>query len=455
MLKYLLTITVFCFSVQAGLPEALNAFEHQRYKDAFDEFTYLDQEGNNIATYYLGKMYEEGLGVPVSKDNASNLYLKSYGSGNPKAAAALGRMMLRGDGIKQDIPQALNILKDAARAGDGEALFQLGEVYAEGKEVPKNYTYATGFYKMGALQGNAKAQYKLGSFYLFGRGVPQDYALALRWLTRSANQGYVQAQIDLADILENNVFIKNIVNAYVWNAILAAYNTDKIGEDAAIRRDALAKQMNDIKYLEIAQKTAREWKPLSEKETVPEAELMEPNPIIPDFNDETTMAELERQENVILSDGAEFGVSSEELEDTLANKRMLDLEVKMEKLPKAKQADGFLYLARIFENRVQDSQKAVYWYEKSAELGNSEAQFKLAQMYCKGEVVPLDLKQCYMWLLVCEKNADYSLKSIITATQEQVRSQLTPAQVNEATELSSTKRYKKEKGVGGLFEKRT
>jgi len=45
----------------------------------------------------------------------------------------------------------------------------------------------------------------------------------------------------------------------------------------------------------------------------------------------------------------------------------------------------------------KDSKQAVSWYTKAANLGNPNAQLNLGRMYGKGDGVPQDIKQAYIW----------------------------------------------------------
>jgi len=45
-----------------------------------------------------------------------------------------------------------------------------------------------------------------------------------------------------------------------------------------------------------------------------------------------------------------------------------------------------------------DLQKAAYWYQKSADLGNVNAQFNLGDMYFYGDGVGKNLEQSVLWM---------------------------------------------------------
>ena len=50
------------------------------------------------------------------------------------------------------------------------------------------------------------------------------------------------------------------------------------------------------------------------------------------------------------------------------------------------------------EGTETDKAKALYWYEKAAEQGDAEAQYKCGRMYCMGEGTAEDRAKARMWL---------------------------------------------------------
>ena len=195
-------IGVVCMALPAfaGLSEALTAYGIKKYDQAFAEFTYLAEEGDATASYYLGKMYAQGQGVEKNEEKAVEYYQKAESAYNIDAAYELAQILLSEADNKEDerFISGLKYLKRAAYTGQADALYQLGELYEQGVLVTKDYKSAFGFYLMGALKGNMKAQYRVSRLYFSGQGVPQDFENGLKWLSRSARQGYVLAQMDLA-----------------------------------------------------------------------------------------------------------------------------------------------------------------------------------------------------------------------------------------------------------------
>ncbi|MFZ2168120.1 MAG: tetratricopeptide repeat protein, partial [Methylococcaceae bacterium] len=80
----------------------------------------------------------------------------------------------------------------------------------------------------------------------------------------------------------------------------------------------------------------------------------------------------------------------------------------------------------------QDYNQAVAWYRKAAEQGHAKAQFNLGVMYKKGQGVPQDYAQAYMWLnLAAAKGLENAVK-----TRDNLVKKLTPSQIEEGQRLA-------------------
>ncbi len=436
----------------ASLEDGVKAFEQKKYDKAFEEFSYLADENNNIAAYHLGLMYENGLGVEKSMSTAAEYYLKAYNAGNTTAASKLGRMLIEGKDIEKNVDDGLSLLKTAGRAGDKEALFTLGELYNSGEFLDKDFVVSSAYFKLSALQGYAPAQHQLGLLYLFGRGIPQDYSLALRWIARAASQGYVPAQKDLAELLSSNSRMLNIVEAYAWYSIMAAYNTDETGAWAADRRDSLAGQIKDTKNLVIAQQLARSWTPTPAANTVPEDERMAALPVIPGFNDADTLRTLKEQNIAVLADGSDYGILADDVEQALINKDTSALEKTVTDFGNSGRPDAFTYWGKIVEHRLQDQAGALKWYTQAAENGDAEGAFYVARAYCEGKIVEPNPIECYKWLSISQARAKDPLLTQVTETLTIVNSQIAPEDKAEAQKQAAAFKPENERKQKSTFK---
>ncbi|MDD3669518.1 MAG: tetratricopeptide repeat protein [Alphaproteobacteria bacterium] len=419
---------LFPYAAWAGLADAVRSFNMGRYAAARDEFTYLASEGDSTAALYLGRMYLEGLGVPKNMDRGLRYWMAADKLYDSAASYQLGRFYLTAPDVRyKSASKGLEYLKKAAHAGNVEALYMLGDAYLDGTEVEKNLNYAFGFYLMAALKGEKKAQYQIGRLYYAGRGVPQDYESALKWLGRSANQGYVLAQQELANIRLNNKKIVNPLDAYAWFSILAAYNSDEVGTQAAGMRDMILAKLSPNKELLEKQRQVREWRPVAPEDSVPPAEVSATSiPVIPGFNDAVTMQRAVEDGRLLLTDGATYGVTNEIIQRALASKSTADLEMLINKAAEGGYKTAYAYYGDLLASRFGRTAEAAAWYQKGAAAGDVYAQYQLARAYCEGQGVDAGVAHCYGWLLVADKTAPPQLKMPIQNAIATVVSLATP-----------------------------
>jgi uncharacterized protein len=138
-LAAMLCVAGSCLAAQ-DFDKGLAAAQSGDYQTALAEWLPLAEQGNAVAQFNLGVMYDDGEGVP------------------------------------QNDAEAVKWYKLAAEQGDADAQYNLGVMYDDGEGVPQNDAEAVKWYKLAADQGNAKAQSNLGVMYANGEGVPQNDA---------------------------------------------------------------------------------------------------------------------------------------------------------------------------------------------------------------------------------------------------------------------------------------
>lgn len=170
--------------------EALhNPDTHAEYPSV-ERLERLWRDGHPFAAHRLGKLYRDGIEVPVDLSKAEQWFRISAEAGNDLSAYALGKLLLE----QNRVQEALGWLDRAAAHGNSYAMYQLGKLCLAGDVVEKDTDSALQYFTAAAELGNPYAQYALGKLYLQGREVPRDTETALRWLERSAAQGNVYAQ---------------------------------------------------------------------------------------------------------------------------------------------------------------------------------------------------------------------------------------------------------------------
>jgi TPR repeat protein len=158
--------------------------------------------GYSAAEVSIGKMYRDGLGVPVDDAEALRWYRLGAAQNDSWAWVSLGIMARDGRGVPQDYAQALDWFQRAAKTGNDWAFTNIGRMYVAGLGVPQDFDRAVAWFRRAAEMGDLLAQITLGRMYRDGEGVSQDYGRAVRWYRAAAGQGFAHAQARLGRLYE-------------------------------------------------------------------------------------------------------------------------------------------------------------------------------------------------------------------------------------------------------------
>ncbi len=199
-------------ALQAGYAPAawvccLYESDEQRKNDLLNQWAEknraLAQEGDCVAQYTLGYMYQNGQGVEQSNETAVEWYRKAADQGYAAAQTNLGYMYKNGHGVEQSYETAVEWYRKAADQGYANAQNKLGDMYYFGHGVEQSYETAVEWYRKAADQGYADAQTNLGIMYQYGHGVEQSYETAVEWYRKAADQGNADAQYSLGYMYDN------------------------------------------------------------------------------------------------------------------------------------------------------------------------------------------------------------------------------------------------------------
>lgn len=137
------------------------AYLAENYAVALKELRPLADKGNASAQFYLGAMYELGLGVTEDNDKAIALYRKSADGGVVPALSALARSYYR-TGDQPSVDKAFELYLEAAGKGDGSALEFLGRAVAFGgapsRGLPQSNYLGYKYLWMAVLRGDEDAR---------------------------------------------------------------------------------------------------------------------------------------------------------------------------------------------------------------------------------------------------------------------------------------------------------
>ncbi len=185
----------------SGSDPAYEAFDQGRYLTALTLAKASAENGEPQGATLMGRIYQEGLGVPRDDVQAAQWYRKGVELGDLNAMFAFGVMLAEGGAIKKDIAGAAKMFEQAAMKGHVTANYNLGLLFLSGDGKPENPRRASAHLRYAAEHGLPNAQYDLATLYSTGNGVDADAVEAANWFRRAAEAGLPEAQLDFGVVL--------------------------------------------------------------------------------------------------------------------------------------------------------------------------------------------------------------------------------------------------------------
>lgn len=253
----------FCFSlvaftsgVFADTEAGLSALSAGDVATAAAEFEQSYAAGDGDGAFYLGRLFEFGLGTDVDMNRAASLYAAAAEKGSVDAMNRLGLMYLEGTTLLRDYAQAAEYFCAAAELGDANGQLNCALMLREGKGVEMDAARALELLEASAVQDVVAAQNILGQILMEGDGVDPDPARALELFSATANVGNAMGLYELARAFADPLREDgaDLVQAYSY-ANLAAVRGHV---SAAELRDALEAEMSPADVT-AAQALSQSW----------------------------------------------------------------------------------------------------------------------------------------------------------------------------------------------------
>lgn len=168
-----------------------------------------------------------------------NKYRAAARKGDARAQFYIGMIYEDGIGRKPDPVKAFEWYIKSADAGYPPAQFKTGLFYETGRGRVKDLSKAAIYYSMAAEGGQAEASYNLALMYDSGRGVARDREKSLQLLEQAAQAGLVPAMTRLGAMLPELGGEKAVPEAWAW----LRRAEDKGDRTAAAIRAGLEKRM--------------------------------------------------------------------------------------------------------------------------------------------------------------------------------------------------------------------
>lgn len=210
----------------ASIQSVEAAIAGKDYAKALEELKPLVKEGNADATNLMGKLYENGWGVPADVEQAKTYYNRGARTGHIDSVNSLRALK------NKDYKIELDNLLPQAEAGNANAQNRVGEMLEFGYGAPRNPSKAFDLYQQAADQGLVAAQHNLGRSYNFGTGTEQNFVKAEKWYLQAAKQGYTNSMFFLGTLYSNGYgqdkSHHSDIIAYAW-----MHNAAQLGDGTA------------------------------------------------------------------------------------------------------------------------------------------------------------------------------------------------------------------------------
>jgi uncharacterized protein len=287
--------------------------------------------------------------------------------GDVTAQFYLGDMYFNGNGVAKDQSEALKWIKKASDLKYAKAQMYLGWLYENGTGVPQDYAAAAKYYRLAAEQGNGRAQNNLGHFYQAGLGVPQDSAEAVKWYRQAAEQGDELGQSNLGWMYGHGVGVQRDYElAEKWMRLAAEQGNARLQfYYAEMLTDEFDKNGHQIANFAVA----AEWYRKAADQGYAKAQYE-----LAQLYNYGKLGDDQRPNCIpwYLKAAAQGSVEAQ-----------------------AKVGELSVYYPNSELLKNVDTAGAL---RQSAESGNLNAQFQLAQRYQKGDGVPRDLTEASKWM---------------------------------------------------------
>ena len=255
----LVVFGVMTLPAMADVSKGLELLEAGDVSAAATEFqTAFDENGDGDGAFYLGRLFEFGVGVEADLVRAANLYAAAAAANRPSelAKVRLGDFYVDGTVLLRDYSEAAKLYCEAAESGIVEAQVNCGLVHQTGQGVDKDLEKALVNFERAAEQGSVVAINLAASAYLNGVGTLIDREKARMLFEQGAELGNGLSFYELARLwaFPANPDDADDVQAYVYANLAAVRQV----EDAVALRDELEARMSASDIL-VGQAKARAW----------------------------------------------------------------------------------------------------------------------------------------------------------------------------------------------------
>lgn len=191
--------------------ETLSA-QHIDYSQVFKKLLNQAALGDSLAQFDVAQLYQQGIGVTQSTENALKFYVLAAAQNDLPAEYHLGLIYLQGLGVEPDYKIGMEWLTDAAFKGNCYAQYALAQIYEYGYQdkngktvIPEDPEQSLAMYQLAAANHYGLAEYALAEIMV--RSASRDMSVTglelrnkqiKRLYQGAVNYGVAQAKLPLA-----------------------------------------------------------------------------------------------------------------------------------------------------------------------------------------------------------------------------------------------------------------
>lgn len=208
-------LAYFISAADLGLAVSMNSagqiyrVDKSDYVNAMRWYRKADENGNPKGTFYIGYLYDVGLGVEEDNAEAAKWYRKSADLGHAQANANLGNFYLSGIDVEKDglkakayFEKAFNINPKSAYAAR-----KLGDLYQKGIGVKASKELAIQWYETAGELGNLASYIEIGDIYSGEMNMARDLdgARAEEYYQKALDLGSAEGGANIAYLYEKGI----------------------------------------------------------------------------------------------------------------------------------------------------------------------------------------------------------------------------------------------------------
>ena len=351
------------------------------------------QNGNMLATFDLGRIHADGLGVEIDNEQAQECYKQALD----------GFLFIENKKSWKYIE------------------YRIGKMYAQGLGTNQNYELAADWLNKSVAEKYKFAEYSLGSLYYYGHGVEQCYEKAFELYLRSAKQDFPYANFEVAKMFCSGIGTEQSEKKSTYHfekAYIGFVDLEKQSHDDKIQyrlgcmlQNGIGTEKDIVKAKEYFEKSAKLGN-IFACYSLAKLILVEDSPTEEDVKKalEYLKVASDSENEFAQYFLAKLYYKGEYLEKSISKALKLFSMAAEQGNEWAAYALGKIYLT---EESYMDIQKAVIWLKESAEKKNQFAQYQLGKLYLQGDKIPKDNEKAIHYISASAEQGNQFAQYII------------------------------------------